>query len=54
MTSSKPFLGEGGSISRQPCFIGERYHIWNIRMQMFIESQGANIWKAINGPYIIR
>lgn len=53
MSSTKVFLEDGGSINKPPCFVGEHYDFWKIRMQMFLELYGANVCKSIkNGLHI--
>lgn len=53
MASSRSVLGEGSNINRPPCFDGENYDFWKIRMKIFIQSQDLDIWDAIeNGPFI--
>ncbi|KAF1872196.1 hypothetical protein Lal_00039357 [Lupinus albus] len=36
--ASKSFLGEGSYINHLPCFVGECYDFWKIRIKIFIES----------------
>jgi len=43
MASVKPFVGEVSNVNRPPSFTGEHYDFWKIRMQMFLEEQGAKI-----------
>lgn len=53
MASTKPFLGKDSSINRPPYFIGECYDFCKIRMQMFIESHGVEVWNAVEeGPFV--
>jgi hypothetical protein len=53
MTSAQPVFRDGGSGNKPPCFVGEHYDFWKIRMQAFLEAQGEEIWDAVeNGPFI--
>ena len=46
-------FGEGQSSSRPPLFCGDNYSFWKVRMRIFLQAQGREIWKCIvNGPYI--
>ncbi|XP_042944495.1 uncharacterized protein LOC122278367, partial [Carya illinoinensis] len=41
------------SSSRPPLFCGDNYSFWKVRMRIFLQAQGREIWKCIvNGPYI--
>ncbi|XP_042972660.1 uncharacterized protein LOC122304450, partial [Carya illinoinensis] len=41
------------SSSRPPLFCGDNYLFWKVRMRIFLQAQGREIWKCIvNGPYI--
>ncbi|XP_042983258.1 uncharacterized protein LOC122312662, partial [Carya illinoinensis] len=41
------------SSSRPPLFCGDNYSFWKVRMRIFLQTQGREIWKCIvNGPYI--
>lgn len=47
------FLEDDDNIHKPPCFVGEHYDFWKIRMQMFLELYGAKVCKSINnGLYI--
>lgn len=50
----KTFLEEGSSINRPPSFTGEFYELWKIRMKIFLESQGVEIWKSMKNGIFIR
>ncbi|CAJ2661921.1 unnamed protein product [Trifolium pratense] len=53
MASAQPVFRDGGSGNKPPCFVGEHYDFWKIRMQAFLEAQGEEIWDAVeNGPFI--
>ena len=53
MASAKPFLAEGPNSNRPPCFTGDHYDFWKIRMTTYLEAQGEEIWDAVkNGPYV--
>lgn len=53
MASAKPFLAEGPNSNRPPCFTGDHYDFWKIRMTTYLEAQGEEIWNAVqNGPYV--
>lgn len=53
MASAKPFLAEGPNSNRPPCFTGDHYDFWKIRMTTYLEAQGEEIWGAVqNGPYV--
>ncbi|KAG2725726.1 hypothetical protein I3760_01G079900 [Carya illinoinensis] len=46
-------FGECQSSSRPPLFCGDNYAFWKVRMRIFLQAQGREIWKCIvNGPYI--
>ncbi|KAG6668099.1 hypothetical protein CIPAW_01G148100 [Carya illinoinensis] len=46
-------FGEGQSSSRPPLFCGDNYSFWKVRMRIFLQTQGREIWKCIvNVPYI--
>lgn len=47
MGSTKSLLGEDSSIDRPSCFTGECYDFWKIKMQMFLESQGVEVWNVL-------
>ena len=52
MADKLPF-GEGASINMPPLFCGLNYHIWKVRMKIFVESFDKGIWDAIeNDPFI--
>lgn len=54
MDSSKLFLADGGNNDKPLCFIGEYYDLWKIHMQMYLESQGEEIWNVVeNGQFIL-
>lgn len=44
MASAKPFLGEGNNVNRPPSFTCECYDFLKIRMQMFLKSQGVQVF----------
>ncbi|RYA57082.1 hypothetical protein DD599_25685 [Enterobacter cloacae complex sp. CH23B] len=51
-SSNFPFL-ERRYINRPLIFVGEGYHYWKTRMQIFIKAIDLNIWEAIEiGPFI--
>lgn len=51
--SNNPTFRDGGSNNKPPCFVGEHYDFWKIRMQSYLEAQGEEIWDAVeNGPYV--
>ncbi|KAG2727786.1 hypothetical protein I3760_01G174400 [Carya illinoinensis] len=53
MANISASFGEGQSSSRPPLFCGDNYSFWKVRMRIFIQAQGREIWKCIvNGPYI--
>ncbi|XP_073225631.1 uncharacterized protein [Cicer arietinum] len=53
MASAQPVFRDGCSSNKPPCFIGEHYDFWKIRMQTYLEAQGDDIWDAVeNGPHI--
>ncbi|XP_058783583.1 putative F-box/LRR-repeat protein 23 [Vicia villosa] len=55
MTSAKLFPVDGGSNNKPPCFFDESYDFWKIRMRMYLEAQGKEIWDVVeNGPFIVR
>jgi hypothetical protein len=46
-------LGEESNVNRPPSFTSDHYDFRKIRIQMFLEAQGSEIWKAFkNGPHI--
>ena len=51
--SNNPTFRDGGSNNKPPCFVGEHYDFWKIRMQSYLEAQGEEIWDVVeNGPYV--
>lgn len=53
MSSANMTFKDGGNSNKPPCFVGEHYDFWKIRMKMFLQAQGDEIWKAVtNGPYV--
>jgi len=34
-----------------PLFDGMNYAFWNIRMRVFLQAQGADVWKAVVNKY---
>ncbi|XP_073221498.1 uncharacterized protein [Cicer arietinum] len=53
MASARLVFRDGGSSNKPPCFIGEHYDFWKIRMQANLEAQGDGIWDAVeNGHHI--
>lgn len=47
MGSTKLFLGECSNINRPSCVIDECYDFWKIRIQMFLESHGVEVWNTV-------
>lgn len=44
---------DGGSSNKPPYFVGEYYDFWKIRMQVYLEELGEEIWNVVeNSPYI--
>jgi hypothetical protein len=53
MASAQHIFRDGGSNNKPPCFVGEYYDFWKIRMKAYLEAQGEEIWDAVeNGPFI--
>ncbi|KAK2353731.1 gag-protease polyprotein [Trifolium repens] len=53
MASAQHIFRDGGSNNKPPCFVGEYYDFWKIRMKAYLEAQGEEIWNAVeNGPFI--
>lgn len=53
MASASMTFKDGGNSNKPPCFVGEHYDFWKIRMKMFLQAQGDDIWKSItNGPHV--
>ena len=48
-----PTFRDGGRNNKPPCFVGENYNFWKIRMQAFLEAQGEEIWEPLEkGTFI--
>lgn len=47
MGSANPVFREGGSNNKGPCFVGEYYGFWKIRMRAYLEIQGDDIWDGV-------
>ena len=42
---------EGLSTNRAPCFDGSNYTFWRIRMEVYLQSLGMDIWKLVEQVY---
>src|SRR4030066_1253041 len=52
-SNSNIVFKDGGSSNKPPCFVGEYYDFWKIRMRAYLEAQGEEIWNVVeNGPFI--
>ncbi|KAA3474029.1 Retrovirus-related Pol polyprotein from transposon TNT 1-94 [Gossypium australe] len=50
-TFDSVFYGESQSISKPPCFNGENYSYWKIRIMLFIQANDLTVWdNIINSP----
>src|SRR4030066_1784603 len=52
-SNSNIVFKDGGSSNKPPCFVGEYYDFWKIRMRAYLEAQGEEIWNVVeNGPFV--
>lgn len=53
MAFANPGFRDGGSNNKSPCFVGEYYDFWKIRMKAYLDAQGNDIWDIVeNGSFI--